>query len=716
MNPQSSPMLNPTESAAPKSISPISTAQDLVTDRCNLTNLESYLDLLEQSFEQVSTIADTTEREVAITQESNRLGLTTASYRHRFESYITAHNISTSETVSLMKSVSILDTKLGDFVGWLEHISIVKLATVLGESALLIALLSYLLTVPQRHQQTVFEARQIIADQVNLEHSQSRTEALRTLNEMCAGIPGLHAEGAHMDGIELNHCYQFQFNLQSLSQWPPQFLQFKGMDLAHAHLPNATLQGANLAGANLTGADFQRADLAGANLAGADLTGANLTGANLTDANLDGTILNKAILKQSVLNGASLKTADLSRADLSEVKALWADFEGAKLYRTDLRQANLNRANLAATDLYKAQLQQSKLRFVNLQDNATLRESNLMGAELTGATFWSVDQVKRADYWESATKNANWAKKVALHRPPRLRIGLIKSTEGSIFRAYELGMRRAANRRVEIWGIQTQPSVKAEAKAIQELIEFGIDAIVLVPQDPIGSKAAIQAAYEAGVVVITVDFCFDEPAAKRFVFACYNTNSFRMGYDSGQYLAKWAAIHLKDQEINVGLVDSAAFDRYYPNLQGFLAAMNQAAPGWNEVASTDAILTTEVDKVVQLLQQHPDINVLWGGSNTATEIALAAVQRLGIPDQVAVFGILDLSQDKAQMLLDPKSPLQSIIDQAGVEIGYEAVKTAIAVLKHNRKGYEFHPVQHRLLTQADQDTVRKLLGEANSIR
>ncbi len=72
---------------------------------------------------------------------------------------------------------------------------------------------------------------------------------------------------------------------------------------------------------------------------------------------------------------------------------------------------------------------------------------------------------------------------------------------------------------------------------------------------------------------------------------------------------------------------------------------------------------------------------------------------------------------RADRLLDPTSPLQLIIDQSGVEIGYDAVTTAVDVLRGRRPGeaYEVFPIEHRVLTQDDTDAVKELLGEASSI-
>jgi ABC-type sugar transport system substrate-binding protein len=285
---------------------------------------------------------------------------------------------------------------------------------------------------------------------------------------------------------------------------------------------------------------------------------------------------------------------------------------------------------------------------------------------------------------------------------------------------------------VEIWGIQSSRGVESEARIIQELVDSGIDAIVLRPEDPVLSIPALQKANDAGIVVITIDFCFDEGVATGMVFACYNTNGYRMGYDSGTYLVRWAHKelrqkttnkYLKEGKVKLGLLDSATYDRYYPTFQGFLAAIRQQEAELNLngtiqiIATTDAVFRAEVDKVVTMLQENPEINVLWGGSNSATEIALEAVKTLKLEDKVAVFGILDLSQRKAKMLLDPTSPLQSMIDQSGVEIGQKAVEQAITLLRREAPiKYKVYPIQHRLLTQEDKDAVRDLLVEVNSIR
>ncbi len=690
--------------------------QNLSTESNDISLDENDGHPLAESFQRVNLISDDYLRLAVIKQEASQNQLSLAAYIHKLEQYNQEQQSTDRTKPPLLKPFSILDAKVSDFVAWLEMISIIKLATVLGEAAILIAFISYLFSLPYQQQKKIEDARNVLVDQKGQQHSDGRIAALKTLDSLCASNAGLQAPNAQMVGIQLNQCHQFSFGFSSFQQWPFRFSEHQGIDLSYANLDRANLAKANLEKANLKGSNLKGINLSEANLQGANLQGANLEGANLEGANLQGANLTDAVLQGSLLNNANLTKANLSRAKMNQVQALWAKFNDANLHRTDLRQANLNRSIFKGSDLYKANLQDSSLQSADFLDDANLRSTNLKNANLSKASFWALHQLKRAKHWQSATKSPNWIQTIARPRSPRLRIGLIKSADSTIFKAYELGMRRAANRRVEIWSLQSASGVKNEAQTIRELIDSGIDAIVLSPEDPLESIPALKEAYQAGVVVITVDFCFDEEVAKDMVFACFNTDSLQMGADSAQHLTQWASTHLQGQPLNIGVVDSAEYERYYPNYQGFLNGMAASKVLWTEVSSVDAFDRNDIEDVKAMLSKNPQINILWGGSNLATEIAVAAVEELGLQQKVKVFGILDLSKDKARMLLDPSSPLQSIIDQAGVRIGYKAVHAAVAVLRNQKTDYVEYPIAHRLLTQTDKEAVKKLLTEANSIQ
>ncbi len=651
------------------------------------------------------------------------------------EKKISSENINQSEPTNaeqttrkesnILKPIAILDAKLSDFVDLLQTISLFKLAVMLSEGALLLAVVSYIVTIPNRRRQEIQKARSVLHQESINEYSDGRIAALKVLNKYCQGNPGLKAPNGKMANLRLNRCRDFFFHNGSLK------VKKRAMNLSNSNLQGANLSGANLSGINLRGSNLQTANLAGANLEGADLTRANLKGANLSRANLKGAILKESDLKNSNLYGANFEHADFSKANLEGIRALWAKFNHADFYRAKLQSANFNRAQLIGADFYQANLENSSLRFADLSSNtnpqgeqltgANLREAQLKEADLWGTKLWSAFQLKRAKNWQNTKKMPNWEQQITQPRPPRLRIAFLKpKTPQSISEAYELGMRRAANRRVEIWAIPYSHGVEHEAKEIKELIKKGIDGIILTPEDPIKSIPALKEASDAGVAITTVDFCFDSSDAEDLAIACYNTNKFKMGYDSGQYLVKWAETNLlanspSQRFVEVALVDEAIYERYYPYLQGVLKGIKEShlrfkIKGSVGVASRSE---SEIRKVKQLLQDNPQVEILWGGSNLATEVAIEAVTQLGLENKVKVFGILDLSMDKADMLFDSKSPLQLIIDQYGLRVGYEAVKTTIDVLRRERSGadYDIIPIKHRLLTQDDSNNVEALLTE-----
>ena len=682
------------------------------------------LDKLFQSFEMIAALAEEEVRQQKIREASAAFRISEVSYRKQLKRYLCSKNHPTKEKpyAPVRNPFSFLDAKVSDFVDALKEVSLVKLATVLGESALLFAMISYIVTIPSRQQQGIQKAREILLQSSDRKYDESRVAALKMLDKRCAGNPGLVSPNAYLANLEIAGCFRWSLTPLSLAQgsfrtWQPMDLSYS--DFKEANLSNAQLSGANLEGSDLSDANLQNVNLSGVNLRGANLTNADLSRANLTGANLEG-----AILDGANLYGAQVSQANLAKASLVETKAPWSYFDGANFYRAKLNRANFNRSDLKNADFYKANLEYATLRFTDLRGRTRLLGAKLRGADFWGARWENIFQIKRGKNWQATKLSPNWEQKVTLGMLPELRIGLIKPQEkSSLFKAYELGMRRAANRRVDIWGFESKGGVMEEAATIDNMIELGMDAIILRPSDPVNSLPAMKKASEAGLVIITVDSCLEREIAEDVASACFDTNSEKMGYDSGVYLTQWAKQNLisrqapKSKPINIALVDGATYDRNYPYLQGILAAMDKSDLSWKTVASVGVAHHYDGDKVEEILEADPEIKILWGGSNLATKVAVETVERLDLEDQVKVFGILDLSREQAQRLLDSTNPLQSIIDQSGVQTGKQATQRAIAVLRGEVAGevYEENIVDHRLLTQDDTEQVRKLLNEAGSL-
>lgn len=641
---------------------------------------------INQSFSYINSIDDSIQREYKMIQECKRLDIPLESYRRLLEEYLRA-NEDAKLNNKLLKPVKFMDQRLGDFVAWCEQISLYKLSVVVGQATLLLAMISYVIDAPQRQQQELNDAKKMILDNANLRYNESRIEAFEFLNQNCTSMVGIQSPNADISNIALNKCYQFHIDFENFLKTPILFY-YKGAKLSHA----------NLAGANLSGANLEKADLSGANLAGANLAGANLKYTNFSRANLEGANLEDANIQYSFLSRANLKNANLSEANLQGSDLLWVDLSQSQLYHTNLSHTRLSRANLQGTDLYRTNLENSLLSYVDLQKGANLRGAKLTNANLKNAYFSSISQLERANDWQTALIDFNWQEKIV--KPRKLpKIGVVIPSLDSIFQSYLEGLSSVPG--VEVITMYSDDTVEGEAKTIQNLAKEGVDAIVVRPQEPQRSVPAIKAAFQQGIITITIGDCIDKNFSGKYVFGCYESDSFKMGYESTQALLGYMKQKYPEQMINVGLVDGTKLGRVYPYFQGFKQAMEKSGVQWQEVASTDAIDKEDIGKIKQMLQNYPQINVIWSGSDITTDIAIQAIQQLGLGNKIKVFGIMDLTPEKAKMLADPTNPLQSIIDQSPTEAGKKATERILQVIKREDLEYQYHLVPHRLISNSN---------------
>ncbi|WP_373536043.1 pentapeptide repeat-containing protein [Microcoleus sp.] len=684
----------------------------LPAEEPEISEVESILMSLDASFSEVAEINDAVRREYALMKEAKRLDIPAESYRRMFETYYLEKNsVPLPNKYPWLNPFRFLDQRLGDFVKWCENVSLYSLATVIGQFTLLAAMGAYFLEAPQRQQQALTEARQEIRNPKEVEYSQSRIEGIEMLNKFCESLLGEQAPNANFEGIKLNNCYHFQFGLATFAQWPPQFYRYEGVDLSQMNLAGANFKGANLEGANLEGANLEGANLERVNLKGANLKNANLKGAILRYANLEGADLEKANLDETRMARCYLRDTNLKEASLIGAWLLWADLQGADLSLANLQDSNLSRANFQKANLYKANLKGASLRYADLRKGTITIAAELDRANLKRAKFSSVDQVKRAYDWEKAIKDEDWEEKIAKPSEDKYKVGYLIPNEASSYKLYQQGIENAVkeNKRIEFFPIATGDKIEEEAQGIKQLRALDVDVILLRPLDAEKSVPAIVEAYASGAVVVTVGDCLPE-VAQKVVFACYESDSFQMGSDVGKYMSAWAKTNLPGQPLNVGFVDGADSSRVYPYYQGFLAGISDSNVTWNQVASTNAQTPQEVDKVKQMLESHQNINVLWGGSEVTTTLAIQAVKELGLEKKVQVFGTVPLTRQLANMLLDPTQPLQSIIDESPTDAGYRTTKHAIDVIEgKTSREYQRLVYPHRLFTQRDSVQVKQLL-------
>jgi len=117
------------------------------------------------------------------------------------------------------------------------------------------------------------------------------------------------------------------------------------------------------------------------------------------------------------------------------------------------------------------------------------------------------------------------------------------------------------------------------------------------------------------------------------------------------------------------------------NPKGSVPALKRAADkGIKIVTEQDAWLAPEAERVTtNILNAHPEINVIWAANEGATVGAVTAIKNARKTGKVVVFGT-DMSEQIAGFLLANDGTLQAVTGQKPYEMGFQAVELAVQIL------------------------------------
>jgi uncharacterized protein YjbI with pentapeptide repeats/ABC-type sugar transport system substrate-binding protein len=663
------------------------------SENASLSDIE--LDELLESFARVMEIGDPVRRRVALRREAKRLDL-------EIEHYATLFDLYSRRQASRW----LLERYTEKLVNWFESLSFFSLLEYVGRLAIVMAILSFFLDLPERHKQQEYETWQTVQSASGKVYSRARIGALERLNQDCVSLEGLNARGAYLRNLRLDQCYGVPGG-SLLGRWAPRLFQRQGAvllgaDLAGAHLENALLPAADLRRVVFAGAHLSSADLAAARLENADLGGADLFRADLRGARLSG-----ADLRNADLSNADLQGADLTKARLQGARLVGADLRGASLRYAQLQRANLSRADLRRADLFAADLSGAWLRKAWLDERTVLESADIRQADFRGVVLPLDDHFHSARNWtQVAVQPAASASAVTL--------GLILQDEQYFFQEIEHGVRRAAGREVRIIvrmitnGAGTE--LETEAAFVRELIRLGADGIVLMPQDERRSVPVLRQAFDAGLVIATCDHSLNPGAAARLLAANYESDQFELGRETGEALAGWLK-RQPDAVRRVGILKYCVFEGCYRRVEGLRAALDASGIVWKEAGYRGHRgRETAAGAADDLIGTHPDLPALWSANESGTEGLVAALYARGLQGRTKVWGI-DISPSLARMLLDGGGVLQAVTGQRPEEMGYRAAAAALAVIKDRMATpFQSETVGLQPFSREDPERVRVYLG------
>lgn len=250
---------------------------------------------------------------------------------------------------------------------------------------------------------------------------------------------------------------------------------------------------------------------------------------------------------------------------------------------------------------------------------------------------------------------------------------VVKSTQSEFFRSVFAGAEAAAaeyNLELTIAGPETEEDYEAQNQLIAQAVEAGAEAIVFSAIDHEENAAAIDAAAQAGVQIVTIDSGVGSDQVSTYI----GTNN----YAAGQ-MAAHAILERVSGPLYVGVVN---YDVSTANGQERErgAADAFAASGRAQITAVVNTLTEAgqaQEDTVALLTAHPEINVLLALNEPTSVGAARAVEELGLSEEVFFVGF-DSNVVTVDGLQD--GSVDALVVQNPYAMGYLGVESAYQLL------------------------------------
>ena len=256
----------------------------------------------------------------------------------------------------------------------------------------------------------------------------------------------------------------------------------------------------------------------------------------------------------------------------------------------------------------------------------------------------------------------------------RHRVALVaKSTQTEFWLSVFAGAQAAAaeyNMELTTMGPETEEDYETQNRMIAEVVESGAEALVFSAIDFTRNAAAVDAAGQAGVKVVSIDSGVDSDQVGTYI----GTDNYAAGRMAAQ-----AALEGVEGELVVGLVN---YDESTANGQERERGVRDALAesGRARVAASVTTLV-EADRpradTADLLRNNPEVNVLIAFNEPTSVGAARAVEELGLEEAVFLVGF-----DSNVATVDglQTGSVDALIVQNPYAMGYLGVESAYKLL------------------------------------
>jgi len=280
----------------------------------------------------------------------------------------------------------------------------------------------------------------------------------------------------------------------------------------------------------------------------------------------------------------------------------------------------------------------------------------------------------------------------------------VKMIEGAQAKAAELG-----NIEVQALAGEDSGDNEGQVEHIENLIAAGAKGLLLTASDSAGIVPAVEAAKEAGMLVIALDTQLNPPDAAQATFATDN-------YLAGKLIGQWAAATLGEEGVanakvaainDSNLQSSVDVQRNQGFMEGFGIELNDPAIWGDEddpriVGQDFSNGGRELGRTAMenLLAADPGITVLHTINEPTAEGAYLALEAAGLTDQVTIVSV-DGGCPGVQAVADGKigaTAMQFPLDMAGLGVEAVAQFAADGTLPAPSEGLDFYNTGVVLIT------------------
>ncbi|MFM1651035.1 sugar ABC transporter substrate-binding protein [Brevibacillus sp. B_LB10_24] len=300
----------------------------------------------------------------------------------------------------------------------------------------------------------------------------------------------------------------------------------------------------------------------------------------------------------------------------------------------------------------------------------------------------------------------------------KLKVGMSNSVLSiDFFVALKQGVEQGAEKNgFELINTNANGDAAKQVSDIEDMIQKGVNVIIVNPQDVDAIVPAIEKANQAGIPVIALD----RGASAGTLLSFLETDNVEMGRKAADYIAEKLKERHGDYVGNVvelqGLLGStAARDRG----KGFNEQIEQKYPNIKIIARQAADFNQEkaLNVMTNILQANPQIDAVFGHNDDNTVGAANAIDQAGRfkpledKEHIIIIGI-DGTRQAVQAIKDGR--IDATISQVPIEMGEMAVDYVKQALIEKKQVEAHTYTRNFLVTKENVDTEKLWATELKS--